>query len=441
MLNLYKLPSFTFPEGFLWGSATAGHQIEGDNIHCQRWKQELELNHPDYVPSGKACNSWELYKEDIELLKELKHQAYRFSIEWSRIEPEKGVHDEKALEQYLDQLRRLKEAGIHTNVTLWHFTHPLWFEELGGFAKEENLEYFRRHLEYLVPRIAPLTDSWIVMNEINLGAFHPQCFVTKKIKLKAHAYGAEIIRAHSKAPVSTAHAYVPRVPLRPDDEMDITAARMQEWNHNTFFFHGIRTGEIVLPGMDMEYMPQLKNSCDYWAVNYYHRGLVDSRKADLMGKKFNFNNFQMIPEKPMTREFCPETFVHAMGRISDKPVWITENGVPALDDQFRVIYIMLQLEAMKEAMALYHTDIKAYFHWSLLDNYEWGSYHPRFGLVAVDRETFKRTPKPSAYFLREIIERNGMSGELFAKYVPELPQYTLLDYEKPAAVLPVETQA
>ena len=138
MLNLYKMPAYTFPKGFLWGSATAGHQIEGDNFHCQRWKQELECTDPNVVPAGKACNSWELYKEDIRLLKELKHQAYRFSIEWSRIEPENGVHDEEALNRYLDQLQLLKEAGIHTSVTLWHFTHPAWFEDLGGFSKEEN---------------------------------------------------------------------------------------------------------------------------------------------------------------------------------------------------------------------------------------------------------------------------------------------------------------
>lgn len=442
MLNLYQMPPFTFPENFLWGSATAGHQIEGDNIHCQRWEQEFNLTQPGFEHSGKACNSWELYKDDIALLKELKHQAYRFSIEWSRIEPEQGRHDEEALNRYLDQLTLLKEAGIHTNVTLWHFTHPKWFQDLGGFEDEKNLDHFRRHLEYLVPRIAHLTDSWIVMNEINLGSFAPASFHTKKIKLKAHAYGAQAIRGFSSKPVSTAHAYVPRVPLRPDDEMDITAARMQEWNHNSFFFHGIRTGEIVLPGFDMEYCPELKDSCDYWAINYYHRGLVDSRKKDLMGSKFNFNNFQMIPEMPMTREFCPETFVHAMGKISDKPVWITENGVPAVDDRFRIIYLMLQLEAMKDAMALYHTDIRAYFHWSLLDNYEWGSYHPRFGLASVDRTTFKRTAKPSAYFLREIIENNGMSGELFAKHLPDLPQFTLRPFgEDQRFTLPVETQA
>lgn len=441
MLNLYKMPSFTFPEGFLWGSATAGHQIEGDNIHSQNWKLEQHLANPEWVPSGKACNGWEFYREDINLLKELKHQAYRFSIEWSRIEPENGVHDESALAHYTDELRLLKEAGIHTCVTLWHFTHPQWFEALGGFSKEENLKYFRRHLEYLVPRIAEYVDSWVILNELNLGEMTPEICASKRIKLKAHGYGAQIIRGFSKSPVSSAHAYVPRVPLRPYDELDVSAAKMYDWFYNLFFFHAVRTGEIVLPGYDMEYMPELKDSCDMWTLNYYHRGLVDSRKKNLQARKFDFNNFQMVPEKPFTREFCPETFVSAMAKVSDKPVWITENGVFAGADQFRIIYIMLQLEAMKEAMHLYHTDIRAYFYWSFLDNYEWGSYLPRYGLVSVDRKTFKRTPKQSAYFYREIIERNGMSGELFAKYMQDLPQYSLCDFEQKKIQNAPESQA
>ncbi len=115
-------------------------------------------------------------------------------------------------------------------------------------------------------------------------------------------------------------------------------------------------------------------------------------------------------------------------RITDKPVWITENGICCDDDRFRIIYTMLQLEAMKMALAYYpELKIKAYMHWSLLDNYEWSSYIPRFGLCDVNRETFERTPKPSAWFLKEVIERNGFSGELFEKYVPELSGFTLYE--------------
>ena len=129
-----------------------------------------------------------------------------------------------------------------------------------------------------------------------------------------------------------------------------------------------------------------------------------------------------------------------MAKITDKPVWITENGLCTATDQFRIIYLMQQLEAMREAMALYGVNIQAYFHWSLLDNYEWGSYLPRFGLVEVDRETFRRTPKKSAGFYKSVIERNGMSGELFSKYVPELPQYPLRNYEEHVFKNAAETQ-
>ena len=441
MLNLYKMPEFKFPEGFIWGSGTAGHQIEGDNVNAQWYHMEQSRkNEPDFMVSGKACNSWELYKEDIELLKQLGHKAYRFSIEWSRIEPEEGVRDEKALARYIDMLELLKSAGIFTCVTLWHFTHPQWFELKGGFSKEENLGYFVKHLEYLVPEIAHLVDSWCIFNELNLGYFTPENFAAKRVKLKAHALGAAVVRSYSDKPVSTAHAYVPRVPLRPADEMDVAAAAMQNWNHNYFFFHAVRTGEIVLPGYDMEFMPELKNSCDFWALNYYHRGLVDSRKADLVGAKFDFNSFQPVAGAPYSREFCPEVFVHEMAKFTDKPVWITENGVCADEDSFRIIYLMQQLEAMKEAMLLYNVDIRGYFHWSLLDNYEWGSFLPRFGLVHVDHKTFKRTPKKSSEFYREVIAANGMSGELFAKYVPQMPQFELCDFTKRRIKVAQETQ-
>ncbi len=441
MLNLCKLPPFTFPKGFLWGSATAGHQIEGDNVHSQWFHEEQTCTEPGFERSGKACNSWELYDEDIRLLKELGHQAYRFSVEWSRIEPEQGRHDQGALDRYLDMLRKLKEAGIFTCVTLLHGTHPQWFEELGGFCREENVDHFLRHVEFLVPKIAAYVDSWLVVNEINLGGILPEHIQLRRIRFKALARGAEVVKRFSSAPVSSAHAFVPREPLRPDDELDVAAARYKDWLDNGFFFHGVRTGELVLPGQDAEFLPELKNACDFWAVNYYHRGLVDSRKGNLIGKKFRFNAFNTVLGKAMDREFCPETFVKVLGRITDKPIWITENGFCADEDRFRIVYLMQHLAAMHEAMELYHADVRAYFHWSLLDNYEWGSYAPKFGLAAVDRQTFRRTPKPSAAFYREVIRANGASGELFAKYIPELSQYAQRDHFEAAGKLSVLTQA
>jgi beta-glucosidase len=336
-------------------------------------------------------------------------------------------------------LQKLKNAGIHTCVTLLHFTHPQWFEELGGFTLEENIPCFVKFLEYAVPRLAPFTDSWTVVNEINLGTVSDN--LKRKIQLKAFALGAAVVKAFSSAPVSAAHALIPCVPLRSNDELDIAAAHLSNWVTNDYFFHAVRTGEIVLPQMDVEYMPELKNSCDFWALNYYHRRKVDSRKAKLAADKFYFNNFRMCLNYGADREFNPEVFVDAVAKLTDKPIWITENGVCTDTDEFRSIYLMLQLEAMRTAIELYHADIRAYFHWSLMDNYEWGNFDMRFGLAAVDRETFVRTPKPSAYFYKDVIRANGMSGELFAKHTPNLPKFDLLDMKSSGSILAKETQA
>ena len=427
MINLGQMPAYTFPEPVLWGSATAGHQIEGDNIHSSNYHNEQA--HPEnYVePSGKACNSYELYKEDIALLKKLGHQAYRFSIEWCRIQPEEGKIDESAVAHYQDMLDLLAEAGIHSSVTLVHFTVPFWFAQKGGFSKPENLHYFTEYIDYIVPKIADRVGSWTILNEFNLGrSLEPWAIAYKVGCLKAHCAGAMAVKQYSKAPVSSAHAFVHQDPVRPLDKMDSTMADLFDWLTNEFFFHAVRTGEIILPFREMEYLPELKNSCDYWAVNYYHRTPITARKANGIGTKLEFSRYKLVDCDFGQREFNPESFMRCASRITDKPVWITENGICCDDDRFRIMYTMLQLEAMKMALEYYpQLQLKAYFHWSLLDNYEWSSYVPRFGLCDVDRKTFERTPKTSAWFLKEVIERNGFSGELFEKYVPEFKDFKL----------------
>lgn len=337
-------------------------------------------------------------------------------------------------------LRKLKEAGIFTCVTLLHFTHPQWFEELGGFGKEENIHFFQRHIDFLARAIAPYVDLWTVVNEINLGPAEDGALKKKKILLKAFALGAALVKAHSSAPVSAAHALIPCFPLRPNDDMDVAAANLANWVTNDSFFHAVRTGEIILPITDAEYIPELKNSCDFWALNYYHRRVVDSRKSSMSAEKFYFNNFRMCLKQAADREFCPEIFVHAVARLVDKPIWITENGVCTDTDELRIIYLMEQLEAMRTAMELYHADIRAYFHWSLLDNYEWGSYDMHFGMVSVNRDDFRRTPKPSAFFYRDVIRANGMSGELFARHTPEMPHWPMMDFDRKSAKTAQETQ-
>jgi len=417
-----------FPDHFLWGAGGAGHQIEGENIHSQfhAW----EKTHPEWfpTPAGKACNSWEMYREDIDLFQQMGWQIYRMSIEWSRIEPEQGVYDMTALRRYIDMLERLNKAGIKVSLTLHHWSQPLWFENLGGFKKRENIRHFLNHIDYLVPKIKDLVHSWNVLNEFTNNGSNPDAFDLMKNEMIAHAMGYHTVKKYTDAPVSSTHALIHWAPYRSYDEFDCTAAKMMDWATNGFFIHAIETGELVLPHMDGEYIPEVKDSLDYWAINYYTRHMVSGRTKNLTTHRFEFDRVSMINGDMYHEEFYPDGLVQHLPRFRNKPVCICENGVCADDDRFRIVYLARHLAALKEAMDQ-GVDLRGYIHWSALDNYEWGSFLPRFGLIHVDFDTFKRTPKPSAYFFRDIIRNHGITHELRRKWLEPLCDFTT--YELP----------
>ena len=423
MFDIFSLKDFTFPDGFVWGSSTAGHQIEGDNIHSNNWRWEREWlkNNPKAEVSGKACNSYNMTKEDAELLKLLGHKMYRMSVEWCRIQPSEGVFDKQATEHYVKQLALLKENGIKPCVTLVHFTVPQWFEDKGAFKDMENYKYFQAYLNYIVPIIAPYVDLWNIFNEFN-GGVNAHAINVKFNHVIFHARAYHFIKQHSSAPVSSAHAFVQFYAKRQHDLFD---RRLQEWYdmmHNEFFFHAIRTGELVVPGKDGIYDKDIKDACDFWSVNLYVRQMLDARKADPYTEAYPFTRMQMIGKKFYLEEFHPETMYTCLTRLCDKPIYVTENGISCDNDSFRIVQIAEYLSAMHAAIQA-GADVKGYLHWSLMDNYEWDSYLPRFGLCDVDRMgDFKRTPKPSAWFYKEIIEHNGFSQEILRKYLKDMPR-------------------
>ena len=430
MYDVFNLPQVTFPHNFLWGSATAGHQIEGDNFHSQVWYDEQQEEFWQGDPerklravSGKACDHYRLFREDVELLSQLGHQGYRMSIEWSRIEPAEGEWNTEAVDHYLDLLERLNQKGIKVFVTLHHFTHPLWFERLGGFRKRENLRYVERYLEYLLPKVSVFVSGWNVINEFNLWGWlnpTPETGQYKFNMLRFHALGYHLIKKYSTAPVSSAHAFIHWFPHRYNDILDLRMTDFVDYVTNEFFFHAIRTGELVFPTMDAEHDPLVKGTMDFWSVNYYTRHMVDARHAGLQGPRFKHKELKMLPMDFYLEEMYPEGLIANLERLNDRPVYITENGCSTVDDRFRIVYLALHLSALKEAIER-GVDVRGYFYWSLMDNYEWGSYIPRFGLVDVDFTTFKRTPKPSALLYREMIQQNGFSGEMLRSYLKELP--------------------
>jgi len=419
MLSILSMPEVEFPKNFLWGAATAGHQIEGDNVNCQNYAFEIEGNYAE--KSAKACNHWELYREDVKLLAKLGIRAYRMSVEWSRIEPERGKRDQKALARYCDLMARLKKEGINVFVTLHHFTHPLWFHKLGGFEKRENIAHFEKHLKFLVPLISKYVDGWNVFNEFNMDRDLARCDY-KANMLIAHAKGYRIIKRLSKAPVSTAHALID---FHPHDQLSIldrTTAELADWLNNEYFFHAIRTGDIVLPYRDVEHVPELKGAMDFWAMNYYTRHFVSARMKNAMTKRHACNRVRMIPREFYLEEMYPEGLINLLGRLKDRPVYITENGCSCDDDRLRLVYITRYLHALSEAIGR-GVDVRGYFYWSLMDNYEWSSFLPRFGLVDVDFKTFKRTPKQSAKFYTEIIKNNGITRKMHDNYLKPLTDF------------------
>lgn len=424
MLGIFSMAPVSFPPDFIWGSATAGYQIEGDNIHCGHWHREVLYHAKE--PSGKACNFWNLWPQDFAMLSELGHRMFRMSVEWSRIEPEENRHDEEAVARYLAMFKELKKRGIKLCLTLHHFSQPQWFEEKGEFNDAENISCFLRHLEYLVPKVAPYVDLWNIFNEFNNGD-SPSLYGRKTNCLIAHARAAQIIRAHSKAPVSTAHAMTCYQPLDSDDEFDVTRTRIRDWVVNRFFYHAVRTGEILFPYRDAVEVPELKGSCDFWAINYYTRHFVSARKA--VSSRHECQRIRPIDRDFYLEEFYPQGLVDGLCQLKDLPVYITENGFCCDDDRLRILYLARHLQAVSEAMRK-GCDVRGYLYWSLLDNYEWGSFVPRFGMVDVDFKTFERTPKPSAYFFRDILSRGGFDRDLVLKYLPEFKDWKIYPSKK-----------
>ena len=232
MYDIFSLKDYSFPEGFIWGSGYAGYQVEGNNFDSYRWYREekgLTLE-----KSGLACNSYEMYLDDVELVKSLGHGAFRTSVEWSRIEPTEGCFNAQALEHYVEFFSALKERGIKVFATLVHLSFPTWFYRLGHFTNVENLRYFERYLEYVVPRLAPYVDFWNVLNESNLTGDD-----YKLGALAFHARGYYIIKKYSSAPVSSAHALVQYVPLRYHDRWDKAIAELCDLKNNEYFFQNL----------------------------------------------------------------------------------------------------------------------------------------------------------------------------------------------------------
>ena len=418
-----------FPKGFLLGASTAAHQVEGNNIHSDYWTMEHMKSTSFLEPSLDAVDHYNRYRDDIRMLAEAGLNAYRFSVEWARIEPKEGVFDEAEIKHYADMLDCCREYGVEPIVTLHHFTSPKWLIEKGGWESERTVDYFARYCGYVAEKLGDKMKYICTINEANMGL---QLSMIAKRYLKKLIFGKKK-DANGKAQVGVnlQHmmenmrvAKVENVEVfgaeklntfvsSRSEEGDLlicrahVAARAEIKKHAphtkvglTLSLHDMQPSKLGVRHAKKEwyrefghYLPYIKDD-DFIGVQNYTRS------------QFNFFG-QIDPPKDaeltqMQYEFYPEgisNVLRAVAKDFSGEIIITENGIATSDDTRRCEFIRRAIDGVEKCVAD-GLKVTGYCHWSLLDNFEWQKgYSMTFGLIAVDRKTQTRYPKESLYLL------------------------------------------
>ncbi len=386
-----------FPDGFLWGAATAAHQVEGNNTTSNWWAMEHAPDSTMVEPSGDAADHFHRYPEDMRLLAEAGLNSYRFSVEWARIEPERGFVSRAMLDHYRRMIDTARENGLDPTVTLMHFTVPQWFQKDGFWRAEDAVDLFSRYVETVLP-ILDGVRYVCTINEPNIAAM----LAGGEDAANLVAYGLPNPDLGVADTLLTAHR-------RASEILHTVTGVQAGWTIATQAFHS--TGE---PGAD-ELLATYGDPRDHWY-------LEQSAGDDFVGVQAYTRTF-IGPEGPLPVspdvettltgwEFFPEALElgvrSAWERSGGVPVLVTENGIATADDTRRIAYTQGALEGLHRAISD-GIEVRAYQHWSALDNYEWASgFRPTFGLIGFDHETFERFPKPSLAWLGEVARRNGL---------------------------------
>jgi beta-glucosidase len=428
-----KGQTLEFPGDFMWGTATASHQVEGDNRLNDWWAFEQQPGKiKDGSTSGDACRQYDLYKSDIALMKELNQNAHRLSLEWSRIEPEEGRFDEGAIAHYRDVLETLRSNDIEPLLTIHHFTNPLWLVEKGGWETGAAVRYFERFARLVAREYGDLVRYWVTFNEpmvytvmgYVLSVWPPAKnrldlgLVCCANMMRAHAAAYRAINETAKLKPSIGIAHNMRIfdPADSSSWLDRKAARLQDYIFNEAVLLALTEGRLHLP-LGLEEIPGARDSIDFIGLNYYSRDLVafDIREPlMLFGRNFPSPGAEL---SMFEWEIYPEGLYRLCKRLAayGLPILVTENGIPDATDEKRPRVLVSHLAAVHRAISE-GANVKGYFHWSLIDNFEWAEgYKTPFGLVAVDFKTQERTVKPSGRLYAEICRTGRITPEMISK--------------------------
>lgn len=376
-----------FPEGFLWGAATAAHQVEGNNVGSDWWVREHAPGTDLPEPSGDAADSYHRYPEDIALLAGLGLNTYRFSVEWARIEPEQGHVSRAQLLHYRRMVDVCHQHGLTPSVTLHHFTHPRWFARLGGWRNPAAPDLFARYTETVLPVLGDDVEWVCTINEPNM------------VAMTRGEEGTEMTASRLPAPDPQITDALVTAHHRSREVLSAVGQVRSGWSVATQAYHPATpdaaqaTADYGYPREDL--FLDAAAGDDWIGVQAYLRTFIDrdGRPVPVADD---------VEKTLIGWEYFPPALGigvrNAWQRTGGVPVVVTENGIATRDDARRIDYTHDALVGLHDAMAD-GVDVRGYLHWSALDNYEWGSYTPTFGLIGWDRETFARTPKPSASWL------------------------------------------
>ena len=416
-----------FPKGFFIGAATAAHQVEGNNIHSDYWAQEL-LPHSSFTePSGIACDHYNRYEEDIRLLAEAGLNAYRFSVEWARIEPEEGEFDASEIEHYRRVIACCRANGVEPIVTLMHFTSPVWLIRKGGWEAESTVEYFHRYAAYVTEKLGSELHYICTINEANMGL--QLATISKRFQLMAQQAAKNAKSAEGTVQVgmnfekmmenmkysAAENAGVFGTPQpqifvssrTPEGDALVFRAHQAAKTAIKTLYPNIQVG-ITLSVHDCQALPGGESFAEAaWEEEFRHY-LPYIRDDDFLGVQ-NYTRTLYGPQgqlpapegaelTQMDYEFYPEALEHVIRKVHDDfkgNLIVTENGVAISDDNRRVEFIRRALCGVENCVDD-GIPVKGYCYWSLMDNFEWQKgFSMTFGLIAVDRTTLKRTPKKS----------------------------------------------
>lgn len=432
-----------FPKNFFWGASTAAHQVEGGNQNdwsvwelahaSESAKNAAKLydwlpnwdgvkskaQNPSNYVSGKGVDHYNRFKEDFDIAKQLNFNAFRFSIEWSRLEPEEGKWDESAVNHYREYINELKKRGIEPFMNIWHWTMPTWFTDKGAFEKASNLKYFDRFIAKVAQEFGHELGYIITINEPNIymsssyivGEFPPgrsRTLLAVKVfwhLARAHRRAYKILKQHNPAlQVGMAMQLANIQAKRPHNFFDQLATKWIRYSWNWFFLRRVRKQQDFV-------------GFNYYFTDYYKGTLKDDdnmvAQNDQKDAEKNLKGIvrvnPTIPLNDVGWYMEPEGLYPLLLRVwarYKKPIIVTENGLADAHDEYRQWWIEETIIAMERALSE-GVDIRGYFHWSLLDNFEWAfGWWPKFGLVAVDREHgMKRTIRPSALWFAGKIKK------------------------------------